>query len=63
MACWIPSHWAPPKWVKDRDAEMAKGESPHQDAYAVECPVKAPPEPQPKPKRTRRTKAEILAAG
>ena len=55
MACWIPSPWARPKWAKDRDA-----------AAAVQCPVKEPepvcPMPEPKPKRTRRTKAEILAA-
>ena len=61
MACWIPSPWVRPKWAKDRDAEIAKGESPHQDAYAVECPVKEP-KPPIKPKRTRRTKAQILAA-
>ena len=56
MACWVYSPFHPRK---------VQPETPHQAAIAeteaVQCPVKEP-EPAPKPKRTRRTKAEILAA-
>ena len=48
MACWVYSPYHP------RKKAAAEPE-------AVQCPVKAPPEPPIKPKRTRRTKAEILA--
>ena len=64
MACWVPS---PYSYAYNANRAARTGESPHADAIApapeaVQCPVKAPPEPAPKPaKRTRRTKAQILA--